>query len=226
MPAWAIEEFEHYVRQTAKPEVAETYLKSLGSLRRFLHAYSLSSITPADLRRFISRWFVDHDSLGIHPQEFLTSLEEFFAWTERVTRDPAAGISLNVVKEFSQSLPRATEITRALTDHLTQRRGSFSFPEFLTTFAEGGQSQYDLDVAGEGEGPGALEGYFRLRRVDGQFADVEEIISGETAWPVVFPVGAARLIEPDFIINLEIIRSGTGWEITACGFAYPPSAEF
>jgi hypothetical protein len=126
---------------------------------------------------------------------------------------------------LSANLPRALEITAALSNHLAERGGAFSFPEFLTTFAEGGQSSYDIAVAGEGEGPGAVEGYFRVVRVEGSSVEVQELISEERYSPVICPAEVARLIEPFYIVNLEIVRVEEGWQIAACGFAYPPGTD-
>jgi hypothetical protein len=123
------------------------------------------------------------------------------------------------------TVPRALEITAALSKHLTERGGAFSFPEFLTTFAEGGQSSYDIAVAGEGQGPGAVEGYFRVLRVEGSSMEVQELISEERYAPVICPDEVARLIEPFYIVNLEIVRVEEGWQIAACGFAYPPGTD-
>jgi hypothetical protein len=103
-----------------------------------------------------------------------------------------------------------------------QSGGAFSFPEFLTSFEEGGSSQYDIDVPGN---VGAIDGYFRIIRVDGVLAEAEELISEERVWPIVFPFEVAALLDDGYIINMELVRKMEGWQIVGCGFTYPPGTE-
>jgi hypothetical protein len=199
-------------------------------LRDYLSAHPDGAITcslPALLRDFLSRWYVEAAASNQlpRPRAILESLTGFLSWLDARDRTTLKTECSPLLRELSVTLPRALEITAALSKHLAERGGAFSFPEFLTTFAEGGQSSYDIAVAGEGEGPGAVEGYFRVLKVEGSSVEVQELISEERYWPVVCPDEVARLIESGYIVNLEIIRVEEGWQIAACGFAYPPGAD-
>jgi hypothetical protein len=130
---------------------------------------------------------------------------------------------LAVLKSLQATLPRAIEITFTLSVYLADRRGAFSFPEFLTSFEEGGQSEYDIgDTAGE---VGSIEGYFKILRVDGSLIEAEELITEERVWPILFPQEVARLLDDAYLINLELLRVADHWQIANCGFAYPPDTE-
>ncbi|HST22533.1 MAG TPA: hypothetical protein VLR90_15525, partial [Blastocatellia bacterium] len=87
---------------------------------------------------------------------------------------------------------------------------------------EGGHSSYDLDEIGE---VGAIEGYFRITRIEGAMAEAEEVITEERVWPIIFPRDLASRLTNGYIINLELVRSKEGWQIAACGFAYPPGTD-
>ena len=211
------------------PETSR-HAQSIELLRDYLSARPtvvLTSTLPALLRDFLSRWYVEATSsrqLPL-PAALLESLEVFLSWLAE--RDQAAieAECSPVLRELSTTLPRALEITEAVSKHLAGRGGAFSFPEFLTTFAEGGQSNYDIAAAGEGEGPGAVEGYFRVIRVEGLSIEVQDLISEESYSPVICPEDVARLLEPFYIVNLEIVRVAEGWHIASCGFAYPPGTD-
>jgi hypothetical protein len=157
-----------------------------------------------------------------NPRELLDSLEQFLSWADHQAGANLAGQSLPILLEMSDSLPRALEITNVLSSWLRERGGAFSFPEFLTSFEEGGHSEYDLDTPGSA---GALEGYFRILRVEGSSVEAEEMISEERVWPIVFPAEVAALLDDQYIINLELVRSPGGWQIAGCGFAYPPGTD-
>ena len=141
--------------------------------------------------------------------------------TSRLGGDQAKRIS-PVLNELRRSLPRALEITNTLTNALRGRGGAFAFPEFLTSFEEGGSSQYDIDVPGN---IGAIDGYFRVIRVEGVSVEAEELISEERVWPIVFPAEVAAMLDDEYIVNLELVRKAEWWQIVACGFAYPPGTE-
>lgn len=222
---------------------------------------ALSEITPARLRDFLARWYVEkactskqpdaqsaHTSLASaptttigcsqeldtaatesnvvpKPSELLDSLAQFFKWVDQQAGIDAIDLterSSPVPLEFRYCLPRALEITNVLSRWLRERGGAFSFPEFLTSFEEGGRSQYDIDTPGN---VGAIEGYFRILRVEGSSVEAEELISEEQVWPIVFPPEVAALLDDQYIINLELVRSPAGWQIAGCGFAYPPGTE-
>ena len=201
---------------------------------------SLSDLTPSSVRDFLSRWYVEKAAgastnnriseasngrlidIAPEPTELLDSIEEFVGWASRQTGAIKAEEQLPVITELRLSLPRALAITRALTSSMRARGGAFTFPEFLTSFEEGGSSQYDIDVPGN---IGAIDGYFRIVRVEGVMVEAEEMISEERLWPTVFPAEVAGLLEEGYIINLELIRNREGWQIAGCGFAYPPGTE-
>jgi hypothetical protein len=212
---------------------------------------ALTEITPSSLRDFLSRWYVEKacaskpiasndahstvrripQSLNARPTEpdqvpepkdLLDSLAEFFKWADQQAGTDQAAQYSPILIELRRSLPRALEITNALTSALRQRGGAFNFPEFLTSFEEGGSSQYDIDVPGN---LGAIDGYFRIVRVEGSSVEAEELISEERVWPIVFPSEVAALLEDGYIINLELVRKPEGWQIAGCGFAYPPGTE-
>jgi hypothetical protein len=212
---------------------------------------ALTEITPSGLRDFLSRWYVEKacaskpnvsndahstvrrvpQSLSAwltepdqvpEPQDLLDSLAEFFKWADRQAGTDQATQYAPILIELSRSLPRALEIADALTSALRHRGGAFNFPEFLTSFEEGGSSQYDIDVPGN---LGAIDGYFRIVRVEGASVEAEELISEERVWPIVFPSEVVALLEDGYIINLELVREPEGWQIAGCGFAYPPGTE-
>jgi hypothetical protein len=200
----------------------------------------LTGLTPSSMRDFLSRWYVEkaagafanrtfsEDSNGRlndltpKPIDLLDSIEEFVEWADRQTGANKAGELLPVVNESRLSLPRALAITSALTTALRARGGAFTFPEFLTSFEEGGSSRYDIDVPGN---VGAIDGYFRIVRVEGDLVEAEEVISEERLWPIVFPAEVAGLLKEGYIINLELVRDAGGWQIAGCAFAYPPGTE-
>lgn len=215
----------------------------------------LTEITPSSLRDFLSRWYVEkacaskpNDSKSVghdahsaprrisqslnekrtepdqvpEPHDLLDSLAEFFKWADQQGGTDQAAQYSPILIELSRSLPRALEIANALTRSLQQHGGAFNFPEFLTSFEEGGSSQYDIDVPGN---LGAIDGYFRIIRVEGSSAEAEELISEERVWPIVFPGEVAARLEDGYIINLELVRKPEGWQIVGCGFAYPPGTE-
>ena len=218
---------------------------------------ALSETSPASLRDFVARWYVEKactsnqpdskaaqtnpasdageviaDSQELNararsvvvpkPAELLASLTQFFKWMDRQAGSNLAERSTPVLLELSQSLPRAMEISNVLSSWLRERGGAFGFPEFLTSFEEGGRSEYDIDTPGSA---GALEGYFRILRVEGSSVEAEELISEERVWPIVFPPEVAALLDDQYIINLELVRRPEGWQIAGCGFAYPPGAD-
>lgn len=199
---------------------------------------AVTDITPSSLRDFLSRWYVEKacaskasDSNAAKPAEpnqvpepraLLNSLAEFFKWTEQQARTGQASQFSSILIELRSSLPRAMNITHALSSSLRERGGAFNFPEFLTSFEEGGSSQYDIDVPGN---IGAIDGYFRITRVEGSSIEAEELISEELVWPIVFPTEAAALLDAGYIVNLELVRKSEGWQIAGCGFAYPPGTE-
>jgi hypothetical protein len=189
---------------------------------------SINQIAAPTLRDFLARWYVEIASAAASgrnipsAQTLLASLEEFFKWADEKSGERFARECLLVLSELKESLPRSLEITGALSKHVAERGGAFGFPEFLTSFEEGGHSEYDIGEPGEA---GAIEGYFLIERVDHTRIQAVEIISEKRVWPVIFPEEVARLLSTGFIINLEIVRRDGAWQVTACGFAYPPKTE-
>jgi hypothetical protein len=211
----------------------------------------LSDVTAASLRDFLARWYLEKactsklkvsesierdsttDSRAVSlelgesdqlpaPQELLASMADFFKWADKNTGEELTARCSQTVTEFSETLPQAIEITRLLSSWTQERRGAFAFPEFLTSFEEGGHSQYDIDTPGN---IGALEGYFRIIRVEGSLVEAEDLISEERVWPIIFPSEVAVLLDRAYVINLELLRTKDGWQIASCGFAYPPGTE-
>jgi hypothetical protein len=198
---------------------------------------ALNEITPASLRDFLGRWYVEkvcssrrydigsdraESDIVPGPRELLDALAQFFKWVDEHAGTDLAERSSPVLLELTRSLPRAIEIGDVLSTWLRERGGAFGFPEFLTSFEEGGHSEYDIDTPGS---VGALEGYFRILRVEGSSVEAEELISEERVWPIIFPPVVAPLIDDQYIINLELVRSPEGWQIAGSGFAYPPGTE-
>lgn len=196
--------------------------QTLDHLTSYMPEARLSELTPARLRDFIARWYVDQTNHTPEPEALLVSLAQLLKWIDMNTGSTLAEGCQPVIAALTESLPRALKITAELSTHL-RARGAFGFPEFLTSFEEGGSSEYDL---GTGGSVGAVDGYFRISRVEGTQVEAEELISNERVWPVIFPVEAAALLETGYIINLEVVRGSDGWHIAACGFAYPPGTEF
>jgi len=208
----------------------------------------LADITPSMLRDFLGRWYAEKacapnrnysefkpDELpetaptvraesdqSSQARRLFDSLGEFFIWADQQMGTDLVGSLSPVLSELRKTLPRALEITNALSAWLRERGGAFSFPEFLTSFEEGGSSQYDIDVPGS---IGAIDGYFRILRVEGSLVEAEELISEERVWPIVFPSEAAALLSDGYIIHLELVRKVEGWQIAGCGFTYPPGTE-
>jgi hypothetical protein len=168
-----------------------------------------------------SRERVNPDPLP-EPHEMLDSLEGLFVWAEQKTGLDLVSQASPILAELRESLPRALELTDSMWRWLRGRGGAFTFPEFLTSFEEGGHGQYDIDVPGK---VGAMEGFFRIVRVRGALVEAEELISEARIWPITFPVQVAALLDEGYIINLELERTREGWQIAGCGFAYPPGTD-
>jgi hypothetical protein len=156
------------------------------------------------------------------PREMLDSLERCLAWAGQQTGLDLVSQASPIFAELGRSLSRALEVTDSLWSWLRDRGGAFTFPEFLTSFEEGGHGQYDIDAPGT---VGAMEGFFRIVRVRGALVEAEELISEARIWPIMFPVKVAALLDEGYIINLELERTREGWQIAGCGFAYPPGTD-
>ena len=215
---------------------------SLELLARQHPNLELENLTPALVRDFVARWYVEEasrrrfsspdlptDAVSDHPffpapNAFLESLRAFFCWVARVADPTNNQQSLLILDPLAETLPRAIDISIALAEESAGRGGAFTFPEFLTSFAEGGQSEYDI---GEKTGQvGAREGYFRILEIKDQEIGAEEILQEEFFSPILVPAKIARLLVKGYILNLEIVRTPAAWQIVNSGFAYPPDTEF
>ena len=219
--------------------------------RYFSRDARVGEITAARLHDFIARWYVETASASLigerdstqaypvqtdrpasnagespgqvpAPLDLLDSLSTFFEWGDRENGTDQTERFSPILSGLRSSLPRALEIAHSLTSSLKKRGGAFNFPEFLTSFEEGGSSQYDIDVPGH---VGAIDGYFRIVSVENSTVEAEELISEERLGPIHFPAEVAGLLSVGYIINLEIVRVAGGWEIAACGFVYPPGTK-
>ena len=214
---------EHF--KSAKPDnqaETPTVAQTLELLNRFLPESTLEDLTHNRLRDFVARWYVEQTSHQPSPRDFLNSLDAFLNWADLNAGRANQGDWRAMIAELNHSLPRALEITETLSSQLASR-GAFGFPEFLTSFEEGGRSQYDFDIGGNTT---SLEGFFRISRIVGSSIEAEELISEEIVFPVTFPAAAAAALEIGYIVNLELVRTGDEWQIVACGFTYPPGTTF
>lgn len=201
---------------------AQALIQTIELLTRCLPEATLAELTPEQLRDFAARWYVEQTNHLPAPLVLLTSLSAFLNWIDVDTGSSLQEGSRALIEELNDSLPRALEISAILSSQLASR-GAFGFPEFLTSFEEGGRSQYDLDVGGSIT---ALEGFFRISRIEGTRIEAQELISDEHVFPVNFPAAAAAVLEIGYIVNFELVRARDGWDIAACGFAYPPWTAF
>ncbi len=201
-------------------ECAESRALSLSVLLMYAGSeLSLDEITPARLRDFLARWVVENATRVSPPAsvgELIDSLAAFIAWAASIGFTTTSECR-EVIAELRDRVPRAMLVGSRLSEHLTG--GAFGFSEFLTSFEEGGHSQYDLDAPGESR---CLEGYFRILRVEGKRVEAEEVLTETRAWPILFPEDVAALLEVDSLVNLELVQREDRWQVVACGFAYPP----
>jgi hypothetical protein len=220
---------------SASPADAESRALSLSALSQYFGGRcQLEELTPARLRDFLSRWFIEKAGpvslrSGMHhltsgfpdPLTLINTLAAFIEWMANQTK-VAMDESMAVVAELRERLPRAFVISTRLAEWQSGRGGAFGFPEFLTSFEGGGRSQYDLDTAGEAR---SVEGYFRITRIDGTQIEAVEILSETTIAPIHFPEQIAALFELDYILDLELVRVENVWQVADCGFAYPPGVD-
>jgi hypothetical protein len=213
---------------------AEAHALSLTLLARYFGENArLGQVTPARLRDFLARWFIENGGPAPHrsdpnssqadfpdPVALTDTLAAFVEWAAGSAALPAE--CLAVIAELRERLPRAIAIGARLSAELAGRGGAFGFPEFLTSFEAGGHSEYDFGGAGEQQ---CLEGYFRIARVEGGHVEAQELLTETAVSPVLFPAAVAALLERDYIINLELIHARDAWQVVACGFAYPPGTE-
>jgi len=223
--AEAISEFLEDVESSGSP-LQTAALAALAS--HFSSNRDLNEITPAKLRDFLAHWYVERmfgsgtivSEAARNAGLIIDSLAEFLRWIKR--HAASSDDSLAVLNELRETVPRALEITGVLLNWTSTQRGAFNFPEFLTSFEEGGRSEYDIDTPGD---VGALEGYFRILRIEGSMVEAEELTSEDRIWPIIFPAEIGATLEAQYIINLELVRAREGWKIVDCGIVYPPGTE-
>jgi len=185
------------------------------------------------IREFLTRWYVDEaasqpddktspDERLPTPDELIDALVRFFSWVDVTCGTTYSTRFSDILARTKTSLPIALRLTCELTETIRQPEGAFSFPEFLTSFEEGGRSQYDVDVGGE---TSAMDGYFRIVNVDGSCVEAVELLSEDTVGPIHFPTAVAKTLQVGYVINLEIVRGQKSWKIVGSGFAYPPEFE-
>jgi hypothetical protein len=237
----AITRFLDHARLNDSPSSSDPPNASHQSAMLLLTEYFSADAAPADitqssLRDFLSRWysekavgskqadspFAERSGRVPGPLDMLDSIEQFVSWADKQNGTDQSTELAPVLNELRNSLPRALHITNVLTDAVRGHGGAFTFPEFLTSFEEGGSSQYDIDAPGE---IGAIEGYFKIVRIEGRIVEAEELISEERVWPIVFPKEVVEILDSGYILNLELVRKPEGWQITGCGFAYPPRTD-
>ena len=206
-------------------------VEAIGLFDEYLCAAGLSSndqLTASTLRDFLARWYVEMASAPSanrevpSPEVLLDSVAVFLKWAGEQSYILIASECAALLSELQESLPRALEINSALSSHFGERGGAFGFPEFLTSFDEGGHSEYDIGEPGEVR---AIEGYFLVERVEQHRVEALEIVSDRRVGPIIFPEEIAPLVGAGFILNLEVIRAGDFWQITDCGFAFPPNTD-
>ncbi|HSB08154.1 MAG TPA: hypothetical protein VLM38_01475 [Blastocatellia bacterium] len=215
-------------RPSAAPADSSTQANALQALTRcFSSNAEPREITAAKLRDFLSRWYVEEAfaSGAGDPDDaakLVDSLAEFFEWARQRGLIDLTSETSGVLAELRQTLPRALDIARELSSWIKARRGAFNFPEFLTSFEQGGRSQYDIDKPGD---VGAREGYFRIIRADASSVEAEDLISEERVSPVIFPAEVLSKLGAHYTLNLQLVRSPAGWEISDCGAVYPPGTD-
>lgn len=234
--------------QQQRPEAGDA-AAPLKLLYDYFANLPLDDLTPASLRHFLAVHYLEEAIRHSHSaapstlfpdaQTMLASLTHFFAWLDEkrtdhtddlrqaATPEPDGATSMQghlaVLQSLQNSLPRAIAITRSLSDALAHHGGAFAFPEFLTSFEAGGQSEYDIgDAAGEAS---AIEGYFHILSLDGTTIEARESISERLVSPILFPEATAALLDTGYLINLELVSLEGNWQIVGCGFAYPPDTE-
>lgn len=231
--AGAVENLKH-----RRAPLADAKIKALELFTEYFPPNAaIDYLTPARLRDFLSRWYAERASYAkLHgtsigkatrgeipePEVLTDSLSFFFDYTGRLFDAQRIAECLTTLDEMKRGLPQALMITTVLSRALSERGGAFGFAEFLTSFEGGGHSRYDVDAI---DGAGSIEGYFRILRIEDSSIAAEEIITERQVHPIIFPREVIEHLAEGFIINLELIGSAGGWQILACGFAYPPGTE-
>ena len=152
----------------------------------------LNDLNATRLRDFLSRFLIEQSSAEFtSPAETIRALAHFLEWAEKTAGYRVVSEQREIMIEMESSLPRAMEIFSRLSSYLSERGGAFGFAEFLTSFEEGGRSSYDFDAPDQ---QGAMEGYFRILKIEGCLIEAEETITDSQVYPIIFPEEVARLL--------------------------------
>lgn len=163
----------------------------------------------------------------VEPAALFDSLKLFLIWAGQTLALPDNREHLRLLDELRETVPRAIAMAATLAAVLAERGGAFGFAEFLTSFEEGGQSDYDISevTTREDGGVNFREGYFRILSIEDQQISAEDLLDEERLAPILFPAKVAPLVAKDYILNLELARTPDGWQVINCGFAYPPEGK-
>jgi hypothetical protein len=219
----AIAEFERRHQPGASPSIA--------LLGRYFGDASVNDVTEERLRDFLARWYVEElaspaagNPPSAHethdPAELCDRVSTFIGWCEAQFEFAEGEACRTLLGGLRSTLPRAFLISAEIQEWHKDRGGAFEFPEFLTSFEEGGRSSYDVGPDGE---PSSLEGYFRILRVDSGQVLAEDLISDERVGPINLTRKVTKLLVPGYVLNLELVRRGECWEVINAGPVYPPA---
>jgi len=194
--------------------------------RHFGRDADAKTISTERWRDFLSTTFVEMCFAGEIRAVVIPVIPELFAsfvaWWSSVE---LINDNLETIKRLGEQqieALKAVELGARLADWNRSRRGAFEFPEFLVSFEQGGRSQYDIDDPGEAR---AVEGYFKITRIEDQFFGAEELISESVVWPIRLPSEAGLYFERGYVLNLQLVRAEDHWEIVDCGIVYPPGTR-
>jgi hypothetical protein len=220
--------------QTSSGDLLKSLVEHLG------RDAEITDLAPERLFDFLNRSYIaGTEHSRIDPKQGIAAdrcaREDVECFSEAFARFVDWGLKNNVplgedcrgvVEEARDAISRALEISERLAKAMHRDRDAFGFPEFLTTFEEGGRSEYGLDSTDPHRkcSDTILEGYFRIARVEGTLVEAVDTMTGELVGPIDFPPEVATLLARDYVIELELVRDGRQWRIGGCGFAYPPGA--
>jgi len=200
----------------------------------------LADLNADSLNDFLCRWCIERsrhsetdaagrrvDSSRALIQAIPKTVLELLDFASRQVDPATASASREAVEYARINLPRSLEVSRLLAEAVSRDESGTEFRDFLTTFEAGGQSEYDVDDPSDSvvdDQPAALEGFFRVKKIEGTLVEMEEVIGEELVGLVFFPADVAALLQPEDVLELELIADGENWSIIACGFAYPSAA--
>jgi hypothetical protein len=61
--------------------------------------------------------------------------------------------------------------------------------------------------------------------VKGNLVDAEQTTTAARVGPILFPDLVACMLEPGYVIDLELVHTDGVWEILESGIVYPPGIE-